>query len=166
MHDSADKAARFVMDCNQTRPAARLLPGCAGVHGRPRRRAARHHPQRREAGERRQQLAPSRRSPSSSAARSARATTPCAAKRSIRRFIFAWPNARYAVMGAEQATGTLVRFTQRQAERSGKKLAATNWINLRDRRPTDYRSADRHPLRRGPRLGRRDHRPAHDARCV
>src|SRR5690606_32907773 len=35
-------------------------------------------------------------------------------------FIFAWPNARYAVMGAAQAANTLLELEKRQAERSGK----------------------------------------------
>ena len=54
--DSADKAARFVMDCNQTGSADPFLPGRHRLHGRPRRGAKRDHSQRREAGERGQQL--------------------------------------------------------------------------------------------------------------
>ncbi|HEV2422780.1 MAG TPA: acyl-CoA carboxylase subunit beta [Candidatus Acidoferrales bacterium] len=38
------------------------------------------------------------------------------------RFIFAWPTARYAVMGGESAAGTLVEIKIKQMERSGKKL--------------------------------------------
>lgn len=38
------------------------------------------------------------------------------------RFIFAWPTARYAVMGGESAAGTLVEIRIKQMERSGKKL--------------------------------------------
>ena len=53
--DSADKAARFVLDCNQSRRADPLHPGCQRLRRRPRRRAHRHHPPRGEAGERRQQ---------------------------------------------------------------------------------------------------------------
>ena len=37
-------------------------------------------------------------------------------------FIFAWPNAKYAVMGAEQAAGTLFSVLERKAEREGKPL--------------------------------------------
>ncbi|HKF52463.1 MAG TPA: acyl-CoA carboxylase subunit beta, partial [Candidatus Acidoferrales bacterium] len=36
------------------------------------------------------------------------------------RFIFAWPTARYAVMGGEAAAGTLVEIKIKQLERSGK----------------------------------------------
>jgi 3-methylcrotonyl-CoA carboxylase beta subunit len=37
-------------------------------------------------------------------------------------FILAWPNARYAVMGADQAADTLVDLKRKAAERSGQKL--------------------------------------------
>jgi 3-methylcrotonyl-CoA carboxylase beta subunit len=39
------------------------------------------------------------------------------------RFVFAWPTARYAVMGGEQAAGTLVEIKIKQLERGGKKLS-------------------------------------------
>jgi 3-methylcrotonyl-CoA carboxylase beta subunit len=39
------------------------------------------------------------------------------------RFIYAWPTARFAVMGAEQAAGTLVDIKLSQWERSGKVLS-------------------------------------------
>ncbi len=39
------------------------------------------------------------------------------------RFLFAWPTARYAVMGGDQAAGTLVDIKVKQLERSGKKLS-------------------------------------------
>jgi 3-methylcrotonyl-CoA carboxylase beta subunit len=38
------------------------------------------------------------------------------------RFIFAWPTARYAVMGGESAAGTLVEIRLKQMEREGKKI--------------------------------------------
>jgi acetyl-CoA carboxylase carboxyltransferase component len=38
------------------------------------------------------------------------------------RFIFAWPTARYAVMGGDQAADTLVDIKIKQLERQGKKL--------------------------------------------
>lgn len=53
-------------------------------------------------------------------------------------FIFAWPNARYAVMGAEQATGTLVTLRQRQAERSGRKLSDEELAQLRQTTTAGY----------------------------
>src|SRR5690348_1291844 len=39
------------------------------------------------------------------------------------RFIFAWPTARYAVMSGESAAGTLVEIKIKQMEREGKKLS-------------------------------------------
>jgi acetyl-CoA carboxylase carboxyltransferase component len=39
------------------------------------------------------------------------------------RFIYAWPTARYAVMGGAQAANTLVDIKIKQMERSGKKLS-------------------------------------------
>ena len=38
------------------------------------------------------------------------------------RFIFAWPTARYAVMGGDAAAGTLVEIKLKQLEREGKKV--------------------------------------------
>ena len=39
------------------------------------------------------------------------------------RFVFAWPTAKYAVMGGDSAAGTLVEIKIRQLERGGKKLS-------------------------------------------
>ncbi len=39
------------------------------------------------------------------------------------RFLYAWPTARYAVMGGDQAAGTLVDIKIKQLERSGKVLS-------------------------------------------
>jgi acetyl-CoA carboxylase carboxyltransferase component len=39
------------------------------------------------------------------------------------RFVFAWPTARYAVMGGDAAAGTLVEIKMKQLERGGKKLS-------------------------------------------
>ena len=39
------------------------------------------------------------------------------------RFIFAWPTARYAVMGGDAAAGTLVEIKLKQLERQGQKLS-------------------------------------------
>lgn len=45
--------------------------------------------------------------------------------------ILAWPSARYAVMGAQQAAETLLTLRVRDAERGGKKLAETEVAELR-----------------------------------
>ncbi len=39
------------------------------------------------------------------------------------RFVFAWPTARYAVMGGDAAAGTLVEIKVKQLERGGTKLS-------------------------------------------
>jgi acetyl-CoA carboxylase carboxyltransferase component len=39
------------------------------------------------------------------------------------RFVFAWPTARYAVMGGDAAAGTLVEVKVKQLERGGRKLS-------------------------------------------
>ena len=40
------------------------------------------------------------------------------------RFLFAWPTARYAVMGGDQAASTLLEIKVKQLEKSGRKLEA------------------------------------------
>ena len=46
------------------------------------------------------------------------------------RFVFAWPTARYAVMSGESAAGTLVELRIKQLEREGKKLTEKNKKDL------------------------------------
>ena len=80
------------------------------------------------------------------------------------RLIFAWPAARCAVMGGEQATRTLLDITIKSLRAAG----------ARGRRPGAGRAArqdqgattaaDGRALRRRPRLGRRDYRSGPDAR--
>ena len=43
------------------------------------------------------------------------------------RFMFAWPTARYAVMSGDSAAATLAEIKVKQLEREGKKLSAGNW---------------------------------------
>ena len=74
------------------------------------------------------------------------------------RFIFAWPTAHVAVMGADQAADTLldvaVKSLQRQGDtRRHRRIGKT--ARHGDRR---LRAANRRPLRRRPRLGRCDSR--------
>jgi len=47
-------------------------------------------------------------------------------------FIFAWPGARYAVMGAAQAAGTLLALEERQARREGRSLSDEDRERLRE----------------------------------
>jgi 3-methylcrotonyl-CoA carboxylase beta subunit len=48
------------------------------------------------------------------------------------RFIFAWPTARYAVMSGDSAAGTLVEIKVKQLERQGKKLSKAELDELRE----------------------------------
>jgi 3-methylcrotonyl-CoA carboxylase beta subunit len=47
------------------------------------------------------------------------------------RFMFAWPTARFAVMSGESAAGTLVEIKAKQLEREGKKLSDKDLKELR-----------------------------------
>ena len=54
------------------------------------------------------------------------------------RLIFAWPTARCAVMGPDQATGTLLDITMKSLERSGESLDADRLAAMRQQVQTDY----------------------------
>ena len=54
------------------------------------------------------------------------------------RFIFAWPQARCAVMGGEQATSTLLDITVKSLRRQGEDIEAEQLDALRDRVQGDY----------------------------
>jgi 3-methylcrotonyl-CoA carboxylase beta subunit len=54
------------------------------------------------------------------------------------RFVFAWPTARYAVMSGDSAAGTLVEIKIKQLERSGKKLSDEEKKELYDSTKRTY----------------------------
>jgi acetyl-CoA carboxylase carboxyltransferase component len=54
------------------------------------------------------------------------------------RFIFAWPTAKYAVMGGDQAAGTLLDIQVQALKRAGKEPDATELAELRDRVKASY----------------------------
>ena len=54
------------------------------------------------------------------------------------RFVFAWPTARYAVMSGDSAAGTLVEIKIRQLERGGKKLSEEERKELFDATKKTY----------------------------
>jgi acetyl-CoA carboxylase carboxyltransferase component len=54
------------------------------------------------------------------------------------RLIFAWPGARNAVMGGEQATHTLLEITVKSLERQGHAVDAAELAELRDKVHGDY----------------------------
>lgn len=119
--DSADKAARFVMDCNQTKVPIIFFQDVMGFM----------------VGEAAEQAGIIR-----SGAKLVNAVSnsivpkitvvvgnsfgagnyALCGKAYDPNFLFAWPNARYAVMGADQAAGTLMSIRVKQAEREGRPL--------------------------------------------
>jgi 3-methylcrotonyl-CoA carboxylase beta subunit len=54
------------------------------------------------------------------------------------RFVFAWPTAKYAVMSGDAAAGTLVEIKVKQLERSGKKLSEEERKELFDTTKKTY----------------------------
>jgi acetyl-CoA carboxylase carboxyltransferase component len=54
------------------------------------------------------------------------------------RFVFAWPTAKYAVMSGDSAAGTLVEIKIKQLERSGKKLSEEERKELFDATKKTY----------------------------
>ena len=54
------------------------------------------------------------------------------------RFVFAWPTARYAVMSGDSAAGTLVEIKLKQLERAGKKLTDEDKKELFDTTKRTY----------------------------
>ncbi|HEY1784314.1 MAG TPA: acyl-CoA carboxylase subunit beta [Pirellulales bacterium] len=54
------------------------------------------------------------------------------------RLIFAWPNARCAVMGADQATSTLLEITVKSLQREGQAIDAEQLARLKDKLKGDY----------------------------
>ncbi|MBV9122763.1 MAG: acyl-CoA carboxylase subunit beta, partial [Planctomycetes bacterium] len=56
------------------------------------------------------------------------------------RFVFAWPTARYAVMGGEQAAGTLLDITVKALKRGGHQPEAAELEELRRKVETSYES--------------------------
>jgi len=54
------------------------------------------------------------------------------------RFIFAWPNARCAVMGGQQATSTLVQIKEKSLLRQGADIDDPDLADLKDKVQQDY----------------------------
>jgi len=130
-HDSADKAARFVMDCNQTQVPIVFFQDVTGfMVGRDSEQAGII-----RAGAKLVNAVSNSTVPkitviiggsfgAGNYALCGKAFDPA--------FIFAWPSAKYAVMGADQAAGTLLQLAQRQAERAGRKLTQKDLDQLRN----------------------------------
>jgi 3-methylcrotonyl-CoA carboxylase beta subunit len=135
--DSADKAARFIMDCNQTQVPIIFLQDVVGFM----------------VGRDAEQNGIIR-----SGAKMVNAVSnsvvpkitvvvggsfgagnyAMCGKAYDPRFIFAWPNARYAVMGAEQASGVIFSINKNAAERAGRTLEGDELEQLREKVKAGY----------------------------
>ncbi|MCR9197360.1 MAG: acyl-CoA carboxylase subunit beta [Planctomycetaceae bacterium] len=135
--EAADKAARFVMDCNQTQTPLVFLQDVTGfMVGR--------------AAEQSGII----RSGAKMVSAIANSTVPritiilggsfgaghyaLCGKAFDPHFVFAWPGARYAVMGGAQAANTLVALEKRQAERGGEPLTDHQLEDLQQRTTAAY----------------------------
>jgi 3-methylcrotonyl-CoA carboxylase beta subunit len=129
--EAADKAARFVMDCNQTRVPIIFLQDVQGfMVGKQAEQAGII-----RAGAKLVNVVSNSVVPkltvivggsfgAGNYALCGKAYDPA--------LILAWPSAKYAVMGAEQAAETLLALQVRDAERSGKHLADADVTELRE----------------------------------
>lgn len=135
--EAADKAARFVMDCNQTQTPIVFLQDVTGfMVGR--------------AAEQSGII----RSGAKMVSAIANSTVPritvilggsfgaghyaLCGKAFDPHFVFAWPGARYAVMGGAQAANTLVALEKRQAERNGGILSDEELQELQNATAASY----------------------------
>ena len=80
------------------------------------------------------------------------------------RFMFAWPTARYAVMSGDAAASTLVEIKLKQLEREGKKVDEKRKKEALRIHALDIRAPDRSALRRRAPVGGRHHRSRAHAR--
>jgi acetyl-CoA carboxylase carboxyltransferase component len=135
--DSADKAARFIMDCNQTRLPLVFLQDVNGfMVGRDSEQAGII-----RAGAKLVNVIANSVVPkltvilggsygAGNYALCGKAFDP--------RFMFAWPTARYAVMGGDQAASTLLDITVSALRRSGHEPDAAELAELRDKVRASY----------------------------
>ncbi len=137
--DSAEKAARFIMDCNQSRIALLFLQDVNGfMVGRDSEQSGII-----RAGAKLVNVIANSVVPkitlimggsfgAGNYALCGKAFDP--------RFIFAWPTARYAVMGGEQAASTLLDITVKALERAGNKPDAAELTELRRKVEASYQA--------------------------
>ena len=135
--DSAEKAARFVMDCNQTRIPILFLQNVNGfMVGKDSEQAGII-----KAGAKLVNAISNSVVPkitlitggsfgAGNYALCGKAFDP--------RFIFAWPTARYAVMGGDQAASTLLDVQVQALKRTGKEPEADELATLRDKVKASY----------------------------
>jgi acetyl-CoA carboxylase carboxyltransferase component len=136
-HDGADKAARFIMDCNQTWTPIVFLQDVYGfMVGRDSEQAGII-----RAGAKLVNVISNSRVPKltviTGGSYGAGNYALCG-KAFDPRFIFAWPTARYAVMGAQQAASTLLDVNIAALKRTGRTPEANELAELRAKIVASY----------------------------
>ncbi len=139
-HDSADKEARFIMDCNQTWTPLIFLHDVLGfMVGRDSEQTGII-----RAGAKVVNVISNSRVPKitviTGGSYGAGNYAMCG-KAFDPRFIFAWPNARYAVMGSRQAAATLLDINIQAFKRSGREPDAAELEELRERVTQAYETS-------------------------
>jgi acetyl-CoA carboxylase carboxyltransferase component len=135
--DSADKAARFVMDCNQTRIPIVFLQNVNGfMVGKDAEQAGIIRSGAKLVNVISNSVVP-KITVITGGSFGAGNYALCG-KAFDPRFIFAWPNARYAVMGGDQAANTLLDIQVTALKRAGKDVDASELAELRDRVKASY----------------------------
>jgi acetyl-CoA carboxylase carboxyltransferase component len=136
--DSADKAARFIMDCNQTRLPLLFFQDVNGfMVGRDSEQAGII-----RAGAKLVNVIANSVVPKITAILGGSygaGNYALCGKAFDPRLIFAWPTARYAVMGGEQAASTLLDITVSALRRQGHEPDAQELENLREKVEAGYR---------------------------
>lgn len=136
-HDSADKAARFIMDCNQTWTPIIFLQDVMGfMVGRDSEHAGII-----RAGAKLVNVISNSRVPKLTViigGSYGAGNYGMCGKAFDPRFIFGWPNARYAVMGGKQAAATLLDINIAAMKRSGKEPDVEELEELRDKVTQSY----------------------------
>jgi len=135
--DSADKAARFIMDCNQTRTPIIFLQNVNGfMVGKDAEQAGII-----RAGAKLVNVISNSVVPKLTVITGGSfgaGNYALCGKAFDPRMIFAWPNARYAVMGGDQAANTLLDIQVSALKREGKTPDAAELADLRDRVKASY----------------------------
>jgi acetyl-CoA carboxylase carboxyltransferase component len=135
--DSADKAARFVMDCNQTRIPIVFLQNVNGfMVGKDAEQAGIIRSGAKLVNVISNSVVP-KVTVITGGSFGAGNYALCG-KAFDPRFIFAWPNARYAVMGGDQAANTLLDIQVTALKRAGKEPDAAELAELRDKVKASY----------------------------
>src|SRR5262249_14318683 len=135
--DSADKAARFIMDCNQSRVPLLFLQDVNGFL------VGKESEQQRiiRAGAQLVNVIANSVVPKMTVILGGSfgaGNYALCGKAFDPRFIFAWPTARYAVMGGDQAASTLLEITVGALKRAGHEPDAAELEELRQKVKTSY----------------------------